>query len=88
MTDPKTLWRQLLGDPPSDEQWTVWATLHTPEVITQAIAKTAGKNLSLGKTMSLNYKTAFASKVMLVASQRNAEHAANRERLRQEMEGR
>jgi hypothetical protein len=78
------LWEKLLGAPPVDEQFTVWTALHTAEVVRQAILKTAAKDLSLGRTMSLEYKTRFASKVMLTQTERNVVHAANRERLREE----
>lgn len=84
MTTLKNLWSSLLGNPPEDEQFTVWSELYTPEVIRQAIVKTAAKNLSLGKTMSLDYKTRFASRVMIVQTERNREHAANRERIAQQ----
>ena len=79
------LWTNLLGTPPSDEQFTVWTAMHTDEVVKQAILKPAAKDMSLGRTMSLDYKVRFASKVMLVQSERNAVHAANRERLRGEL---
>jgi hypothetical protein len=81
------LWTQTLGTAPSKEQFTVWTALHTPEVVRQAILKTAAKDLSLGRTMSLDYKLRFASKVMLTQTERNAANVANRERLRQEFEG-
>jgi hypothetical protein len=77
----------MLGTPPTEEQFTVWAELHTLEVVKQAILKTAAKDLSLGKTMSLDYKIRFASKVMLTQTERNAANAANREKLREEFEG-
>jgi hypothetical protein len=82
------LWKRLLGDPPADEQFDFWVALHTTEVVRQAILKTAGKNLALGKTMDLDYKIRFASKVMLTITERRDEHAANRTRLRDEMEAR
>jgi uncharacterized membrane-anchored protein len=80
------LWTKMLGTPPSDEQFVLWTALHTEEVVRLAILKTAAKNLSLGKTMNLNYKIRFASKIMLVQSQRNVNNATNREKLRQEFE--
>lgn len=80
------LWTSLLGTPPAEEQFTVWLALHTREVIRLAIAKTAAKNLSVGKTMDSDYTIRFASKVMLNQSERNAEHAANREKLKREFE--
>jgi hypothetical protein len=83
----KELWTTLLGTLPADEQFRVWAALHTPEVVRQGIVRTAAKDLSLGKTMSLDFKIRFASKVMLVQTERNANNAANRARLREELEG-
>jgi len=80
------LWTAMLGTAPADAQFTVWTALHTPEVVRQAILKTAAKDLSLGKTMSLDYKIRFASKVMLTQTERNAANTASRERLRQEFE--
>jgi hypothetical protein len=81
------LWTKTLGTAPADEQFTVWAALHTSEVVHQGILKTAAKDLSLGKTMSLDYKIRFASKVMLVQTERNTSNATNHEKLRQEFEG-
>jgi len=80
------LWKKLLGDAPSEEQFDFWARLHTPEVVRQAILKTMGKNLSLGKKMDLDYKVRFTSKVALTMTERNAEHTANKVRLREEFE--
>ena len=87
MNELKTLWGQLLGKIPSDQQWAFWELMHTPAVIRHGILKTTQKNLSMGGTMDSDYKLRFASKVMLTQTERNAEHAANRERLRQEFEG-
>jgi hypothetical protein len=81
------LWTKMLGTSPADEQFTVWAAMHTPEVVQQAILKTAAKDLSLGKTMTLDYKIRFASKVMLTQTERNKEHATNRQRLNDEFVG-
>jgi hypothetical protein len=80
------LWTKVLSDPPSDEQFALWTALHTPEVVRQGILRTAAKDLSLGKTMSSDYKVRFASKVMLTQTERNAAHATNREKLREELE--
>jgi hypothetical protein len=41
---------------PDDEQFYLWTNLHTSEVVRQAILKTAGKNLQLGKTMTAEHK--------------------------------
>lgn len=81
------LWTTMLGTPPAEEQLTVWTALHTPEVVRQAILKTAAKDLSLGKKMTLDYKIRFASKVMLVRTERNASNSLNRRRLSEDFEG-
>ena len=79
-----TMWQSLLGTPPAEKQFTVWLAMHTGEIIRLAIARTAAKNLSVGKSMSPDHKIRFASKVMLTQTDRNKEHAANRERLNAE----
>ena len=81
------LWKELLGEPPIGEQFKVWTALYTPEIVKQAILRTAAKNLSLGNTMSPEYKTRFASKVMIVQTERKAANAANRARLCEQFEG-
>jgi hypothetical protein len=86
MHDIIALWKKLLGDAPSEEQFDFWERLHTPEVVQQAILKTMGKNLALGKKMDLDYKVRFASKVMLTMTARKEAHAANKARLQEEME--
>lgn len=84
MRELKELWEKMLGKPPADDQFTVWMAMHTLDVVRQAILKTAAKNLSLGRTMSPDYKIRFASKVMLTQTERSTVHAANREKLQQE----
>jgi hypothetical protein len=86
MNELKTLWTRLLGDAPSDQQFDLWSPLHTSDIIHRGIIKTAQKNLSLNQTMDLDRKIRFASKVMLVATDAQKEHAANRARLKAEME--
>jgi hypothetical protein len=86
MRQLKALWEKMLGTPPADYQFTVWTALHTEEVVRLAILKTAAKDLSLGKKMYFYYKILFASKVMLTQTERNADHAANRERLRRQFD--
>lgn len=80
------LWRSTLGCPPMLEQFGLWAALHAEDVIKKGILRTARKNIELGGTMSQEYRVRFASRVMLVQSQRDAEHAANRARLAADME--
>ena len=84
----KMLWAKMLATPPADEQFTLWGEMHTNEVIREAILKTAAKNMSLGKTMDQGYKVRFASKVMLVQSERNASNAKNRGLRHEQMMGR
>ena len=81
------LWRSTLGCPPMLEQFGLWAALHTEDVIKKGILRTARKNIELGGAMSQEYRVRFASRVMLVQSQRDAEHSENRSRLAAEMEG-
>jgi len=88
MRQLKDLWMTMLGAPPSDEQFSLWAALHTPQIVRQGILKTAAKDLSLGKTMTLDYKIRFASKVMLTQTERNTSNTLNRQRLSEEFEGR
>lgn len=80
------LWTTTLGTPPMQEQFGLWSALHTSDVVRQGILRTARKNIELKGTMTPEHKVKFASKVMLVQTERNRANAANRERLRQEME--
>ena len=80
----KGLWERLLGTAPEDAQFEIWTALHSPEVVKNAILKTGAKDLSLGRTMTADYKVRFASKVMLVQSERNAANALNRAKLEAE----
>jgi hypothetical protein len=82
----KELWEKTLGVSPTDEQFYLWTNLHTLEVVRQAILKTAGKNLQMGKAMTAEHKVRFASKVMLTITSQNTANARNREALRQEFE--
>jgi hypothetical protein len=87
LNELKLLWGELLGKIPSDRQWTFWGVLHAPPAIRRGILKTAQKNLSMGGTMSDDHKIRFVSKVMLTQQAREEANSANREHLRQEMEG-
>ncbi len=82
-----TLWERTLGTPPSEQQFIIWVESHTPDIVRQAILKTATKNQTMGGTMSEDHKIRFASKVMLTLSAQREEQAENREKLRQEFEG-
>ena len=84
----RQLWAQTIGPPPMPEQFGLWSALHTEEVIRQAILRTARKNIDLDGTMSPEYKVRFASRVMIVQNERNTSHAANKQKLCQEMEAR
>ena len=81
------LWGRTLGPSPAEQQFVIWSESHAATIVRQAILKTATKNQTMGGTMSEDHKIRFASKVMLTLSAQREEHAANRERLRQEFEG-
>ena len=87
MCELTNLWERTLGTPPSEQQFAIWEELHTEEIIRRAILKTAMKNQSLNGTMTVDHRLRFASKVMQTLTTQAIEHAANRERLRQEFEG-
>lgn len=84
MNSLKILWENTIGESPTKEQFAIWEELHSPEVIRQAILKTGMKNQQMGGTMDSDHRLRYASKVMLTLTAQHAEHAANRERLRQE----
>ncbi len=81
------LWERTLGTPPADQQFVIWTESHAADIVRQAILKTATKNQTVGGTMCEDHKVRFASRVMLTLSAQREEHAANKERLRQEFEG-
>jgi hypothetical protein len=81
------LWKRTLGEPPNETQFAIWQALHTPEVIKRGILKTAIKAQLLNGCMSTDHKLRFASKVMSTLTDANAQHARNRERLRDEFGG-
>jgi hypothetical protein len=60
----KDLYSRLLGAPPTDDQFELWCTLHTPETVKHGIVKTSQKNLSTGRLMTTEHKLRFASAVM------------------------
>jgi hypothetical protein len=74
-----SLWQKLLGTPPVEAQFGLWAELHTAEVIRKGILHTAAKNLSLGSTMGFDYKIRFASKVMNTQTRKNADIAMSKQ---------
>lgn len=58
------LWRDLLGEPvPSETQFRLWAATHTPDVLREAIIRTATKNLKLSGSMDADYRVKFCSRV-------------------------
>jgi hypothetical protein len=81
------LWKRLLGEPPAEVQFALWAEMHSGEFLRRAILTTAAKNLNIGQTMSLDHKVRFVSKVASTLTSRAAAHARNRERLSAEMAG-
>jgi len=82
-----SLWERTLGTPPSEQQFVIWSESHAANIVRQSILKTATRNQTAGGTMSDDHKIRFASKVMITLSGQREEHAANREKLRQEFEG-
>jgi hypothetical protein len=84
MRELMMLWTKVLGTPPSEQQFVIWVESHDADIVRQAILKTATKAQTLGGTMCEDHKIRFASKVMLTLSAQKEEHAANREKLRQE----
>jgi hypothetical protein len=88
ITDLKSLWAKVLGQPvPSEQQFLIWMESHPSDVVRYGILRTATKNQTLGGTMSDDHRIRFASKVMLTLSAQREEHATNREKLSQEFEG-
>lgn len=87
MKELRALWQRMIGTPPDDIQWELWATAHSPETIKYGILATVRKNLSLGKQMTEDHRVRFASKVMLEKDRRDAEHVANREKIAREFGG-
>jgi hypothetical protein len=81
------LWATTLGTPPADEQFVVWTESYGANVVRRAILATATRNLKLNGAMDTDYKIRFASKVMIIQTERNVANAANRERLHKEFEG-
>lgn len=86
LADMKELWARTIDTLPADEQFGLWRELHVPEVVKQAILRTARKNLEMNGTMTPDHRVRFASKVMLTLTAQKAANARNRERLRDEME--
>lgn len=80
------LWSKVLGVPPSERQFLIWLETHSSDVVRHGILKAAMKNQQMGGSMTEDHKIRFASKVMLTASAQRKENAANRERLKAEME--
>jgi hypothetical protein len=88
ITDLKSLWAKVLGQPvPSEQQFIIWMESHPSDVVRYGILRAATKNQMMGGSMSQDHKIRFASKVMLTLSALRQENAANREKLRQEFEG-
>ena len=82
------LWHRTLGNPPPEQQFIIWTESHEADIVRKAILKTATKNQTLSGMMSQDHRIKFASKCMITMSANREQHAANRERLRQEFERR
>ena len=78
------LWKSTIGNLPSQEQFAIWGSLHSAEVIRKAILKTAMKNQAMSGQMTQDHRLRFASKVMTTLTETYPENAKNRERLQQE----
>jgi hypothetical protein len=87
MNELKLLWQKFLGPLPSDDQWVLWFEMHVESVVRRGILQTAQKDLTLNRTMTLDYKIRFASKVMIDATARGVENAARREQLQKRFGG-
>ena len=62
----KTLWKQLLGELPSDAQFIIWLELYGEPLARIAISKTGMKQLrDRDYFKSLDHRVRFASRVML-----------------------
>lgn len=58
------LWQQLMNDSgPGEPQFRLWLTIHTPEVLREAIIRTATKNAKLNGNMDREYRIRFCSRV-------------------------
>jgi hypothetical protein len=64
IADLISFWERVLGNPPSKEQFAIWAELHSLETMHRAILKTAIKNQKMGGSMTQDHRERFASKVM------------------------
>jgi hypothetical protein len=58
------LWQRLMdGNTPLESQFLFWLSIHTPEVLREAIIRTATKNAKMDGKMDLNYRLRFCSRV-------------------------
>lgn len=85
LTELITLWERTLGTPPNEQQFAIWAELHSQGTVRRAILKTAIKNQRLNGTMSPDHKFRFASRVMMTLTEQAVTNAANRARLDEEV---
>jgi len=86
MRELMTLWERTLGTPPAEQQFVIWTESHAANIVRRAILKTATKNQTLFGRMTQDHRVRFASRVMLTLTTQQEQHAANRERLRGEVE--
>lgn len=58
------LWKELMtGSAPSESQFRIWLSIHAPDVLREAIIRTATKNAKMDGKMDLNYRVRFCSRV-------------------------
>jgi len=81
------LWKKLLGEPPTEQQFLIWGELYPVGIIRKGVLKTAIKNQNLGGTMTQDHRIRFANRVMQSAAKDVEVNAANRARLCDDLEG-
>jgi hypothetical protein len=58
------LWQQLMsGSTPPESQFRLWFSIHSPEILREAIIRTATKNAKLNGNMDSDYRVKFCSRV-------------------------
>jgi hypothetical protein len=57
-------WSDMLGQPPSRQQFVYWVTAHGAEATERAIIRTARRNLALNCTMDSDYRVKYTSSVL------------------------
>lgn len=82
MRELVALWTNVVGTPPSDQQFGIWLESHDADVVRHGILKAATKNQQMGGTVSQDHAVRFASKVMLTTDA-SREYVAQQNDLRQ-----